>query len=65
MSIRTRSRKNIAAPQTKWDEAISDAEKRVRCLMESIAIFNKMKDDNEPWPPVTDQIRVYRHSNKS
>ena len=33
-----------------WDQAILDARAKIQLLMKSIAIFEKMKADNEPWP---------------
>ncbi len=49
MSI-TKSSRISEKAQTKWDEAIADAKKKIKGLEFSIQIFRKRKRAGEPWP---------------
>jgi hypothetical protein len=33
-----------------WDKAISDAEKKIKALRDSIAVFKARKESGEAWP---------------
>jgi len=47
-----------AKQATKWDEAIQDAEKKIRSLRESIAVFRARKASGDKWPEVIKKKRA-------
>jgi hypothetical protein len=42
--------KGKSAKRTKWDEAISDAKKKIKALQFTIAVYKQRKKEREPWP---------------
>jgi hypothetical protein len=38
---------------SKWDEAVSDAKKKIKELRYSIRVFKARKKAGEPWPTAT------------
>jgi len=36
--------------RTKWDEAISDANRKIKALEAAIAFYRKSKKAGDPWP---------------
>jgi hypothetical protein len=49
MSISARKAK-IRSNRELWEEAISDAERRIQKLRNSIRVFAARRDAGEPWP---------------
>jgi hypothetical protein len=49
MSI-TKVKGKMCSKRTKWDEAISDAKKRIKALKFTITVFRQRKKAGEPWP---------------
>ena len=43
-------KKKIRPKRTKWDEAISDAKKKIHALKFTISVYRKRKKAGEPWP---------------
>jgi hypothetical protein len=39
--------------RTKWDEAISDAKRRIKALESTIAFYKQRKKAGDPWPAVS------------
>jgi hypothetical protein len=42
-------RENLSPSESKWDWAIKDAKQRISKLRKAIRVFEKMRDDGEPW----------------
>jgi hypothetical protein len=38
------------SPSTRWDEAISDAKKKIKALQYTIFVYRQRKKSGEPWP---------------
>jgi hypothetical protein len=55
MPIKNQAKKegNKERKRTGWDEAISDARRKIRGLEFSIAVFRQRKKAGEPWPGAT------------
>ncbi len=50
MSITSQDNRRSSAQQNKWDEAIADAEARIRKLRNTIRVFKARKDAGDAWP---------------
>jgi len=52
MPIKSQEKKSakMERTRTEWDEAISDAKKKIRDLQFTIAVYRRRKKAGESWP---------------
>jgi hypothetical protein len=43
-------KEKVKRPRTKWDEAISDAKRKIKALESTITIYRERKKAGDPWP---------------
>ena len=48
--VKNNNKPEMSKMQTKWDEAIADAEEKIRRLRYSISVFKARKEAGDVWP---------------